>query len=107
MNTFDKGLSEQIERLSLDECKKALTAIKKRLKLLNDPSYNDAIHQDIDLMGFSIRARNALKANRLNTVKDILDYGIERIPVLRYVGEKTFKEIKGKVEQALNKERTV
>lgn len=51
---------------------------------------------DIDVLGLSERAMNALKRNKIKTIEDILDRQ-EELPKFKSVGKKTATEIKNKI----------
>lgn len=60
---------------------------------------SDILQQPIDVLGLPIRAWNALKAHKINTVKDLIALSEEELVVLRNFGDKSLEEVKKKLAE--------
>ena len=79
-----------LNSLSLDQCLALRNWLNGRIRFLKEIPF---VKKKVEEIQLSARAYNALKANKLNTVEDILKYGTENIWRLPNVGEKTVNEI--------------
>ena len=53
----------------------------------------------IENLNLSARAYNALKAQKLDTIEDVLDFGLENIAMLRNAGPRTVKEVSDAIDR--------
>jgi DNA-directed RNA polymerase alpha subunit len=84
-----------LNSLTLEDCNELQHWLKKRIKYLKGIPF---IKKKIEDMDLSPRAYNALKLQKLDTVEDIVHFGIENIWKIRNIGKKTSAEI----QQAIN-----
>jgi DNA-directed RNA polymerase alpha subunit len=75
---------------NLDECKLLLNSLSERIRLFSDLPF---VETKIEDPHFSVRAYNVLKNQGLHTIRDILEFGVNKLPILRDAGERTVKEI--------------
>lgn len=76
--------------LNLNECLELRTWLNGRIRYLKQIPHVKKTIQDLNL---STRAYNALINHNLNTIEDILQFGTDKISILRNVGQKTAIEI--------------
>jgi len=88
---IDKSSQDWLNTLRLTECRELERWLKKRIKYLDSLPFIKTKIEDLEL---SIRAYNALKSKKLQTVEDIIHFGIANIPLIRNIGTKTVIEIK-------------
>lgn len=84
----------ELENLTLEQCKEALQLLNNRVKQLTNADYMSYLKKNVKDLPISNRSYNALIQAGLHTVGDILDFGLEKISLLRGCGEKCNKEIK-------------
>lgn len=67
---------------------------------VNIPFSKTDLEANIDDIGFSVRANNALKRTGLMTVRDVVDFIVDdRLMCIRNLGKKSYNEIKTRVLQ--------
>ena len=57
----------------------------------------DLDHLGLDTLNLSVRLHNALRLNRIYTVGDLFNKSIKDVVYMRYIGEKSAKEIIEKI----------
>lgn len=92
-------LRELLHYLNEEQCTWAIEVLRKRLQQTQSREKTTSLDACIETLGLSVRACNALHSNKLYTVKDVLDYGLNRLHQLRYTGQKTAQEIKTAIER--------
>jgi DNA-directed RNA polymerase alpha subunit len=93
---LDEYLTRELNKMSEPDCEAAIKILRQRLKFLHSSDYYLMI--SVDDLQFSKRAFDVLKVNKLETVKDIMEFGWENIGMLRNTGPYTLNEIKNKIE---------
>src|SRR5688572_21924227 len=88
--------------LSIEECREVIYLLNKRIEMMQ--KIEDLNTAPVEELALSPRIINILKSNNLNTVEDMTEYGLERIKLLRGIGEQTFRDI-CKVYYARKKDR--
>lgn len=81
----------KFKRLNIEECQALNRWLQHRIQLLQNLP---AIDKPVNEVFLSNRAKNVLMSHDLLTVKDVVDYGLDNICLLRGAGEKTVIEIK-------------
>ena len=94
---LDEKFTRDLKKLNETDCESAIRILRQRLKDLRDPDYYLRI--SVDDLQFSTRAFDVLKANKLETVMDILECGWQNIGNFRNAGPQTVNEIKNKVDR--------
>jgi DNA-directed RNA polymerase alpha subunit len=92
---IDSSFQQSLTNLNLDECMELQMWLRGRVKYLKNIPHAKKKIQDLDL---SIRAYNALLNNNLNTVEDVLRYGVDKVGLLKNIGQKTENEIRNAIE---------
>ncbi len=62
--------------------------------------------KEIKDLGLSVRAYNALAEKNINTIGELLDYGIENTAIFKNIGDKSLIEIREAVERHVPNETT-
>ena len=93
-NNNTPKLRELLNYLSEEQCAWAIGVLRQRLQQIRQPEKTLAPDACIETLGLSVRACNALHSNKLYTVQDVLNYGLDRLHLLRYTGAKTADEIR-------------
>lgn len=100
----DLQLRSLLHSFSIADCKIAIEVLHQKItrfenekltrqlktRMLNE-TFLDLPIEEFDL---SVRAFNCLKKSGLNTVRDIKEFGVERLSIIRHVGDRTAEEIK-------------
>jgi DNA-directed RNA polymerase alpha subunit len=76
--------------LSAEDCAEIRDYLTKRIWQLKHVRYPEKAIENLNL---SARAYNALKAQKLDTIEDVLDFGLENIAMLRNAGPRTVQEV--------------
>jgi DNA-directed RNA polymerase alpha subunit len=79
-----------LRSLSAVECAEIRDYLTKRIWQLKHVRYPERAIENLNL---STRAYNALKAQKLHTIEDVLDFGLQNIGMLRNAGPRTVKEV--------------
>jgi len=79
-----------LRSLSAAECAEIRDYLTKRMWQLKHVRYPEKAIENLNLSG---RAYNILKVQKLHTVEDVLDFGLQNIAMLRNAGPRTVKEI--------------
>lgn len=93
-NNNTPKLRELLNYLSEEQCAWAIGVLRQRLQQIKQAERALSTDACIETLGLSVRACNALHSNKLYTVQDVLDYGLDRLHLLRYTGAKTADEIR-------------
>ena len=93
-NNNTPKLRELLNYLSEEQCAWAIGVLRQRLQQIKQAERALSTDAYIETLGLSVRACNALHSNKLYTVQDVLDYGLDRLHLLRYTGAKTADEIR-------------
>jgi DNA-directed RNA polymerase alpha subunit len=93
-NNNTPKLRELLNYLSEEQCAWAIGVLRQRLQQIRQSEKTVAPDACIETLGLSVRACNALHSNKLYTVQDVLNYGLDRLHLLRYTGAKTADEIR-------------
>jgi DNA-directed RNA polymerase alpha subunit len=87
-------LRELLNYLSEEQCAWAIGVLRQRLQQIQQQEQALSTDACIETLGLSVRACNALHSNKLYTIQDVLNYGLDRLHLLRYTGAKTADEIR-------------
>jgi DNA-directed RNA polymerase alpha subunit len=90
-----------LESLDLDQCREAIGLLQNRINSLFSTDYQSYLKKNIKDLGLSTRTFNLLFYNKMTTVGDLIDYGLENICTLRGCGTKSNIEIKSAVNKFL------
>jgi DNA-directed RNA polymerase alpha subunit len=85
------AFSRLLNFLSIEECREVIYLLNKRIDTMQQ--MEDLNTAPVEELALSHRIINILKANNLNTVEDMTEYGLDRIKLLRGIGEQTFRDI--------------
>lgn len=87
-------LRELLNYLSEEQCAWAIGVLRQRLQQIRQREQDLSPDACVETLGLSVRACNALHSNKLYTIQDVLNYGLDRLHLLRYTGAKTADEIR-------------
>lgn len=93
-NNNTPKLRELLNYLSEEQCAWAIGVLRQRLQQIRQTDKALAPDACIETLGLSVRACNALHSNKLYTIQDVLNYGLDRLHLLRHTGAKTADEIR-------------
>jgi DNA-directed RNA polymerase alpha subunit len=93
-NNNTPKLRELLNYLSEEQCAWAIGVLRQRLQQVRQMEKAATPDACIETLGLSVRACNALHSNKLYTIQDVLNYGLDRLHLLRYTGAKTADEIR-------------
>lgn len=93
-NNNTPKLRELLNYLSEEQCAWAIGVLRQRLQQIKQAERALSTDACIETLGLSVRACNALHSNKLYTIQDVLNYGLDRLHLLRYTGAKTADEIR-------------
>lgn len=111
MNTTysDAQIREILNALSISDCRVALNILKKRIERVQEKKHvrktgirklDDAfLDSQVEDLNLHRRILNRLKEYEFNTVRDIVDTGIDKLMLFRGIGERTAQEIKREIFQ--------
>ena len=85
------AFSRLLNFLSIEECREVIYLLNKRIEMMQ--KIEDLNTVPVEELALSSRIINILKANNLYTVEDMTEYGLDRIKLLRGIGEQTYKDI--------------
>lgn len=85
-----------LRSLSAAECQEMRDYLAKRIWQLKHVRYPKKAIENLNL---SARAYNVLKAQKLHTIEDVLDFGLENIAMLRNAGPRTVKEVSDAIDR--------
>src|SRR5688572_5656842 len=85
------AFSRLLNFLSIEECREVIYLLNKRIEMMQ--KVEDLHTAAVEDLALSQRIINILKSNNLNTVEDMEEYGLERIKLLRGIGDQTFRDI--------------
>ena len=85
------AFSRLLNFLSIEECREVIYLLNKRIEMMQ--KIEDLNTAPVEELALSPRIINILKSNNLNTVEEMTEYGLERIKLLRGIGEQTFRDI--------------
>ena len=85
------AFSRLLNFLSIEECREVIYLLNKRIELMQKMEENNT--RPIEELALSPRVVNILKAHSLYTVEDITEYGLDKVKLLRGIGEQTFRDI--------------
>jgi DNA-directed RNA polymerase alpha subunit len=91
---LDDHMRQTMERFSLEECEEAIKILQKRSNQLNNKDYQSWLTKSIRDLNLSARAENALFAVNIQTMGDIMNWGLDRIYFIKSCGELTSLQIK-------------
>lgn len=83
--------SRLLNFLSIEECREVIYLLNKRIEMMQ--KMEDLKTAPVEQLALSHRIINILKSNNLNTVEDMTEFGLDRIKLLRGIGEQTFNDI--------------
>ena len=89
-----KDYIKLLQDLNISECINLREYLTKRIWRLKHLKNSESSIDDLDLF---VRAYNVLKANNLRKVKDVIEFGVENIGLLRNAGPDTANEIMRKL----------
>lgn len=98
---FSENEKWEFSRYSLEQCEEAMQLIQKRIKLLTNPDYKTWLEKSIWDFPLSTRSRVILFNSGIKTAGDLLNYGIDRIEILKGCGQVSAKEIRDVVIKEL------
>lgn len=98
---FSEHEKWEFSRYSLEQCEEAMQLIQKRIKLLTNPDYKTWLEKSIWDFPLSTRSRVILFNSGIKTAGDLLNYGIDRIEILKGCGQVSAKEIRDVVIKEL------
>jgi ERCC4-type nuclease len=93
---LDKHLIRDLKRLNEEDRKSAIKILQQRIADLRNADYYLEI--PVDDLPFSTKAYLSLMNHKLETVKDILEYGWDDLAKLRGVGPRRLAEIRAMIE---------
>ena len=85
------AFSRLLNFLSIEECREVIYLLNKRIDMMQ--KVEDLSIAPVEELALSHRIINILKSNNLNTVEDMEEFGLERIKLLRGIGEQTYRDI--------------
>jgi DNA-directed RNA polymerase alpha subunit len=75
-------------------------------KISSKLSENDILNKPVDQLNLSLRACNVLASKQLRTIRDVIDFGLEKIISIQNAGIKTVKEISDVIEPLIPEKTT-
>ena len=87
----DGAFGRLLSYLTIDECREVIELLQKRIEFMEKAEERHT--KPVDELALSPRIINILKANNLFTLEDMMEFGIDRIKLLRGIGDHTLHEI--------------
>jgi DNA-directed RNA polymerase alpha subunit len=87
----DGAFGRLLSYLTIEECKEVIDLLQKRIEIME--KIEERHTKPVEELALSPRIINILKANNLFTLEDMMDFGIDRIKLLRGIGDHTLHEI--------------
>lgn len=94
---LDNYLIRNLKRLSEADAIEAIHILSQRLLDLRNPDYYLSIR--VEELPLSTKASNALLNNQLLTVQEVINFGYEKLGLLRGLGPSTLDEIRLLIER--------
>jgi DNA-directed RNA polymerase alpha subunit len=85
--------------MSIAECRKLRDYLDARIEYFDNLPFPK---KPLEELGLSTRSYNALKNAGLNTMEDVINFGLGNIIILQGIGTRSVEEIRMLVEQANN-----
>ena len=85
------AFSRLLNFLSIEECREVIYLLNKRIELMQKMEESNTA--PVEQLALPPRITNILKANNLNTVEDMTEFGLDRIKLLRGIGDQTYRDI--------------
>ena len=87
----DGAFGRLLSYLTINECKEVIELLQRRIEFMEKAEERHT--KPVDELALSPRIINILKANNLFTLEDMMEFGIDRIKLLRGIGDHTLHEI--------------
>lgn len=87
----------ELNDFTIEQCFEAVNVLQRRIKQLSNADYQSYMEKAVKDLGLSTRARNVLMMGQIKTIGDIMNYGIEKIGLLKGCGSLSHQEIKDAV----------
>jgi DNA-directed RNA polymerase alpha subunit len=85
------AFSRLLNFLSIEECREVIYLLNKRIDMMQKMEEENTA--PVEKLALSPRIINILKANKLHTIEDMTEFGLERIKLLRGIGDQTYRDI--------------
>ena len=87
----------ELNDFTMEQCFEAVNVLQRRIKQLSNADYPSYMEKAVKDLGLSNRAYNVLINSQIKTIGDIMNYGIEKIGLLKGCGSRCHQEIKDTV----------
>jgi hypothetical protein len=98
-------LRQDLRQLTADQCRLAMEVIIGRLQQLENQ--DPLLDSDLNEQGLSKRAYGALVHSGLMTPRQVIEYGVDRLEMLRGAGTKTVQEIRTAMDRILQNDQSM